>query len=165
MRRHLLLLLFLPLLTPVLGQQIDSVAADRIHYLEQQVDSLQKAVRILSNELQQLKENPTPQKTGMDEILTLFADEENVDENIPKDQRSRRKQVDALLEAVMRRPGQLRFNGDATASLQGKSDWDNHRTSGVASFDFFATASFGPHTLVFIDLENHQILANAQVSF
>lgn len=134
------------------SQQIDTTTIRRVQGLEEQIDSLRQVIRDLDTELRRVKESMVEGPLDMDEILTLLSDDED-GEVVPEDQRSRRKQVDELLKAITQRPGQLRFNGGATASLQGKTGGGNHNTSGVGSFDIFATSSFGPHTLLFIDLE------------
>jgi len=77
-----------------------------------------------------------------------FFDEE-ADLNVPENQRSRRKRVDALLKAISERPGQLRFNGSAVVSLQSFMENPGKSTSGVGSFDLFAHTSFGRNTLLF----------------
>ncbi len=88
--------------------------------------------------------------TIFNQLFNLF--EEHEGDNIPEAQRSKRKQVDALLKAIMEQPGQLRFSGVATASVQTGL---NHSTPyyGVGSFDIFAFTSFGKHALLFFDLE------------
>lgn len=138
--------------SPGWAQQNDMLNEDRIQALEQQVDSLREVIRLLDKEVEQLRDRTVTGESDVDKIINLLTSEED-GENIPADQLSRRKRVDALLKAIIQQPGQLRFNGDATASLQGKLGKGNHNTGGVGSFDFFATTSFGPHNLLFIDLE------------
>lgn len=150
--QKILLSLFTLVFSVVSAQQSDTLISRRILSFEEQVDSLRTVIRLLGGKLMRLKDSTMAGDSEMNEILTLIADE-GTDENMPADQLSRRKRVDALLKAIIQRPGQLRLNGGATASLQGNvGDW-NHNTSGVGSFDFFAITSFGPHTLLFIDLE------------
>jgi carbohydrate-selective porin OprB len=88
--------------------------------------------------------------TLMNQFLGLFAEED--DSNIPEVQRSRRKQVDQLLQAILDQPGKLQFSGVATASLQAGLK-KNTTWVGVGSFDIFAFTSFGKHALLFFDLE------------
>lgn len=86
----------------------------------------------------------------INQVLDVFALE--VDDNIPEAQRSKRKQVDALLSAILQQPGQLQFSGVATATFQTEIQ-QNNSYQGVGTFDIFAFTSFGKHTLLFFDLE------------
>ena len=151
MKKYLLfvLLLFAPF---AWGQDIDTTSIEKIQTLESQIDSLRQTIRALDNELQRVKQNMVEGETDVDEILALLDDEEDI-ETVPEDQRSRRKRVDALLKAITQRPGQLRFNGGATTILQGSLRHDIQKTAGVGSFNIYAHTAFGPHTLLFINLE------------
>ncbi|MGQ7870193.1 hypothetical protein [Sunxiuqinia sp. sy24] len=88
--------------------------------------------------------------TLVNQFLGLFETQEGAD--IPEAQRSKRKQVDGLLKALSQRDGKLQFNGVATASVQVEPMTDANY-QGVGSFDIFAFTSFGPHTILFFDLE------------
>lgn len=88
--------------------------------------------------------------TLINQFLGLFETQEGAD--IPEAQRSKRKQVDELLKALSQRDGELQFNGVATASVQVEPMSDANY-QGVGSFDIFAFTSFGPHTILFFDLE------------
>jgi hypothetical protein len=91
------------------------------------------------------------QTSDVDELLLLLGEEQ--EDVIPEEQRSRRKRVDALLKAMTQRPGQLRFNGGATATLQDNMQANSGYETGVGSFDIFAHTAFGRHTLLFLDIE------------
>lgn len=84
------------------------------------------------------------------QVLGIFEEEEG--RNIIELQRSKRKQVDELLKAILEQPGVLRFSGVATASVQttlnSKSPY-----YGIGSFDIFALTSLGENTLLFFDFE------------
>jgi hypothetical protein len=97
-----------------------------------------------------LQDTISQDTTLLNQFFTIFEQDEG--DNIPEAQRSKRKQVDALLKAMMEQPGQLRFSGVTTASVQTAL---NHKTPyyGVGSFDIFAYSSFGRHALLFFDLE------------
>jgi hypothetical protein len=88
--------------------------------------------------------------TFLNHIFDIFT-QDTID-NIPESQRSKRKQVDALLNLYMEQPGKLQFSGVATAILQTELE-KNTPYFGVGSFDILAFASFGKHTLLFFDLE------------
>lgn len=68
-------------------------------------------------------------------------------------QRSKRRQVDELLQMIMQQPGQLKFGGVATVSAQKEL---NHSGSywGVGSFDILAFTHFGKQSLLFFDFES-----------
>jgi len=88
--------------------------------------------------------------TFLNTFFNLF--KEDAESNIPEVQRSRRKQVDALLRSILQQPGKLQFSGVATASLQAEFI-QNPKYLGVGSFDIFAFTSFGKNALLFFDLE------------
>jgi len=88
--------------------------------------------------------------TFMNSFFNLFTESE--DGKIPEVQRSKRKQVDELLRAILQQPGKLQFSGVATASLQAELI-KNPTYLGTGSFDIFAFTSFGKNALLFFDLE------------
>lgn len=88
--------------------------------------------------------------TFINQVLDLFA-EENSD-NIPDAQYSKRKQVDALLNSILEKPGKLQFSGVATATFQTELK-NKNSYHGVGAFDIFAFTSFGKHTLLFFDFQ------------
>lgn len=88
--------------------------------------------------------------TFLNSVFGLFT--EDAKSKIPEVQRSKRKQVDALLKAILEQPGKLQLNGVATASLQTLTT-DDRKYVGVGSFDILAYTSFGESTILFFDLE------------
>ena len=72
---------------------------------------------------------------------------------IPEDQRSRRKQLDALLEFISNKPGQLFFNGQANAIIQGNLQKGDKFSTANGSINLFATTSFENNIILFVDLE------------
>lgn len=103
-------------------------------------------------EIQDLKQNMMEGKTEVDELLSIFGEDDV--ESASFDSRSRLKRVDALLQAIQQQPGKLVFNGNLTAIGQlVNNKGDEVQTFGTASMDIFATTSFGKGTLLFIDME------------
>ena len=88
--------------------------------------------------------------TLVNQFLGLFTEADS--NNIPEVQRSRRKQVDRLLRAILEQPGKLQFSGVATTTLQREME-NEAAWIGVGSFDIFAFTSFGRNALLFFDLE------------
>lgn len=84
------------------------------------------------------------------QVIGIF--EEDDEDKTIQIQRSKRKQVDDLLKMILEQPGQLRFSGVATASVQTELN-SNSPYWGVGSFDIFAFTSFGKNALLFFDLE------------
>ena len=78
--------------------------------------------------------------TFVKQFMGLFTEEAG--SNVPEIQRSRRKQVDRLLEAILDQPGKLQ------TELKKNSAY-----VGVGSFDIFAFTSFGKNALLFFDFE------------
>lgn len=103
-----------------------------------------------ATQLEIQKDTINPDTTFLNQIFDLFAEE--TDDNIPEAQRSKRKQVDALLNAIMEQPGKLQFSGVATAAFQSEIQKKNFY-QGVGSFDIFAFTSFGKHAILFFDFE------------
>lgn len=112
--------------------------------LKMVIDSLGRRLDVLEN---QLKENPE-----LDSLLTGFEAAEDTS-LIPDDRRSRRKQLDALLELISQRPGQLFFNGQANAIIQGNLQKDKQFSTATGSVNLFASTSFENNIILFIDLE------------
>jgi hypothetical protein len=150
MKNILLLSLSCLLVSNLRAQEIDTVAVMKLVRMEKTIDSLLYRMREIDNELQRVKAN-LAEENHLEKLLAAFNEEEV--EFAPEDQRSRRKRVDALLKAITERPGQLRFNGGATAIVQGNPDRNSRFATGVGSFDIFAHTSFGSHTLLFFDFE------------
>lgn len=132
-------------------QEVDTAKVEKVVRLEAQLDSMMQMFRSLDNELQYMKKSMSAGKSDVDELMKILGDEEI--EKVPEEQRSKSKRIDALLDAITQRPGQLRFNGGATATIQGQPSGDNKFSSGVGSFDILATTSFGNNSLLFFNLE------------
>ncbi|MGM0482965.1 MAG: hypothetical protein ACQERI_00265 [Candidatus Krumholzibacteriota bacterium] len=138
----------------VIAREADSTTARSIRRLEAEIDSLRR--KIQSMEEQSGGGRRRGRGRGLASADDLVALMEEDDENVERanmNRRSRRNRVEALLEAITRRPGQLRFNGGSTTILQyGHGGGDGH-TMGAGSFDIYAHTAFGPHSLLFFDLE------------
>ncbi|NIR47775.1 hypothetical protein GWO43_04915 [candidate division KSB1 bacterium] len=150
MKKKILISLSIFCVSQLCAQEIDSVRAMKLVELQATIDSLHQRMQALQGELQKLK-TQIQEGAQLDQLLAVFNQED--DESVPADQRSRRKRVDALLKAITDRPGQLRFNGGATTTLQGDPSGDDRFVTGVGSFDIFAHTSFGQNTLLFLDIE------------
>jgi hypothetical protein len=116
-----------------------------------QNDSLKTLIDSLGQRLDEL-EKQLSEKTSLDSLLTGFetADDTSL---IPEDQRSRRKQLDALLEMISQKPGQLFFNGQANTILQGNLPKNDQFSTATGSVNLFASTSFENGIILFIDLE------------
>lgn len=130
---------------------LDTTRLNKILEMEQYIDSLRTEMRLVEKELQQVKVDMA-NGSNFEKFLAALNDEN--EDNIPEDQRSRRRRVDALLKAITQRPGQLRFNGSTTTIFQASEIDGKHITTVSGSFDIFAATSFGPNTLLFFDLES-----------
>lgn len=107
-------------------------------------------MQLMETELQELRQQ-VAEGTDMERLLSIF--EDGYLESGSPDKRSRRKQVDALLEAITNRPGRLVFKGNVTAIAQVANQNDVTKSFATGLFDIFATTSFGNGTLLFVDLE------------
>ena len=135
------------------AQDQDTTKTPNLIRLESKIDSLQKKVIELDSLLRKINDNRAQGTDEVDKLLSLFNEEDDPDELIIDDQRSKRKRVDALLRAMTQRPGQLRFNGGASTVIQWKPSSKNDFVTGSGSFDLFAHTSFGENTLLFFDFE------------
>lgn len=146
----ILILICNPVITN--GQTNDSLNTGEKTDYESDLDSLNTIVDSLNYRLTKI-EKQLSEKTPLDSLLTGFEDVKDTS-SIPEDQRSRRKQLDALLELISQRPGQLFFNGQVNAILQGNLPKDNQFSTGTGSLNLFASASFEDGIIIFIDLES-----------
>jgi len=128
------------------AQEADTTEDHSYEDLKHAVDSLQGEFIKLRKEFEKYGKK----MSAIDHLIPTLEDEEA--EAVSDDQRSRRKSVDALLDAISQQPGHLRFNGMATATVQYKPGEDDF-TTGVGSFDIFAHTALGSHTLLFVDIE------------
>ena len=105
----------------------------------------------MNQKISSLEKNKIEQ-SPFDSLLTVINSSSDTT-LIPEDQRSRRKQLDDLLEYISKRPGQLFFNGQTNAIIQGNLRKDDKFYTGEGSINLFASSSFGDNTILFIDLE------------
>jgi len=131
------------------AQLTDSSTVKILNQVNNKIDSLTIVIDSLDKRIEQL-EFTEPQ--SIDSLLISY-DEETDTSLIPEDQRSRRKQLDALLAFISNRPGQLFFNGQANAILQGSLNEDYKFSTANGSINLFATTSFENNIILFIDLE------------
>jgi len=135
----------------VRSQVADTIKTHQMHELEQEVDSLKRSLELMDGELQEMKRNRQEERSEIDELMAIFGDQ-NV-ESSSFNARSRRKRVDALLQAITQQPGRLLFNGSVTTLMQFAKQKDTLNSYASGSFDIFATTSFGKGTLLFVDIE------------
>lgn len=135
----------------VWSQEPDTIRAQNINNLEQKIDSLQHTIKSMDKEIQEIKQNMIEGKSEVDELLAIFGEDDV--ETASFDTRSRRKRVDALLNAITQQPGRLMINGNVTSNFQFANQRDSMESFATGSFDIFATTSFGKGSLLFIDLE------------
>ncbi len=152
MKRFLfLLIVILPVWLS--AQQSDTTQLKTIQALEEQIDSLRQTLRFMDNEMQKMKQSVINSTTDIDEVLAFLEEDEDPEEAANFEVRSRYKRIDDLLRAIEQRPGRLMFNGNLTAINQFAFHNNNDKAFGTASFDLFATTSFGKGTLLFVDME------------
>ena len=131
------------------AQLTDSSAVKILNRVNNKIDSLEIVIDSLDKRIEQLE---FTEPESFDSLLISY-DEESDTSLIPEDQRSRRKQLDALLAFISNRPGQLFFNGQANAVLQGSLNEDDKFSTANGSINLFATTSFENNIILFIDLE------------
>ncbi len=145
------LFVILALASMVKAQAIDTTQVKQLHALESQIDSLRRVIKILDKELQNVKQNLVEGKSDIDELLALLNNED--EEAVESETRSRYRRVDALLKAITQRPGVLQLNGGTTTIIQSGFEAKDNHTTVTGSMDIFAHTAFGPNTLLFFDLE------------
>ncbi len=134
-----------------LNQQNDSLTTKRINLINSDIDSIKSLLDSLQLKLD-LINSDNLEKESFDSLLTII-DADDDTSLIPEDQRSRRKQLDALLKFISSRPGQLFFNGQANTIIQGNLHQGDKFSTGSGSINLFATTSFENNIILFIDLE------------
>ena len=150
MRNSICILMFMISVT-LYSQEPDSIEAKQFYDLKQEVDSLQKAIKLMDDELQDIRQRTDKGKSEVDDLMEIFRGQDV--ETADFETRSRYKRVDALLQAISQQPGRLAFNGSVTAIMQLAEQQSNWESFASGSFDIFATTSFGKGTLLFVDLE------------
>lgn len=133
------------------AQEIDTTLVKRLIRYEATIDSLQKLVFYLNGEIQYLKKTMAEEDEQFFQLVQLLTGAEDVE--APQDRLSRRKRVDALLRVINQRPGQVRFNGDATAIVQASVKGKPNIRVATGSMDLLAHTNFGDNVILFVDLE------------
>ncbi|MBT8378655.1 MAG: carbohydrate porin [Ignavibacteria bacterium] len=132
-------------------QSIDSLTANKLNTINKEIDSLKNVIDSLNNKVNRINSKHTEADPVDSLLITL---ETKIDTSlIPEDQRSRRKQLDALLNYISSRPGQLFFNGQANAIIQGNLQKEDKFSTANGSVNLFATTSFENNIILFVDLE------------
>ena len=132
-----------------LGQKLDSLTIAKVELLKSEIDSLKIVIDSLN---QSTYFNKSTDTQPLDSILTNLYIEADTS-LIPEDQRSRRKQLDALLELISKKPGRLFFNGQANTIIQGNLNKADKFSTANGSINLFATTSFENNIILFFDLE------------
>ncbi len=136
----------------LLAQERDSSLVHELKLLKIQIDSLREQLSQSKDEIKEVR-TAVSEVNEFDQLISSLEEGGAKEEAIPEDQRSRRRRLDRLLQAITERPGQLRFNGSASGIIQGNSELENRFSVGIGSFDMYASTAFGPHSLLFIDLQ------------
>lgn len=137
--------------TYLFGQINDSTDANDVSVYKKEIDSLKFIVDSLNQRINKI-ELILKDKSDLDSLLTGLEVVKDTS-MIPEDRRSKRRQLDKLLEYISKRPGQLFFNGQALAIIQGNVLQNDKFATGQGSVDIFATNSFSSSTILFIDLK------------
>ncbi len=150
MNRILLLLISIYFISNqyLLSQDIDTTKVNKIIQAEDKIDSLRLIMKNLQSEINRLKINMVG-KSNIDYLVKQFEEEESL--NIPEDQKSSHRRLDALLKIINNRPGQIRLNGGAVSVIQ--TLLNNRKATGVGIIDLFTTTSFGKGSLFFINFQ------------
>ncbi len=143
MKKILILILLIPF--TVFSQITDTTKFNKLISIESLVDSLRIEIYSLEKKLQLMKENVV-EGSEFDKLLSTLEED---DEAVPDDQRSSNRRLDALLQVMTNRPGQIRFNGSAVSVIHNKLSGKNF-SSAVGLVDLYATTSFGGESIFFI---------------
>jgi len=139
------------ILVNTFAQQEDALTTNKIQFVYEKIDSLKVALDSLENKIE-LINRKNAETTSFDSLLLTIKDVKDTT-LIPEDQRSKRKELDELLEYISKRPGQLFFNGQTLAIIQGNVTQNDRFATGQGSVDLFASSSFGQSTILFVDLK------------
>ncbi|WP_421762682.1 hypothetical protein [Ekhidna sp.] len=146
-KRHLfsLIILFLSVetLAQTQGSSTDSLLIQRLNRLEQRADSLEKA-------LQETRARMVTHSQFEGILRSINEDDQEFTDN---DRRSKRRALDSLFKAAVKKPKQLTFTGQFLNVFQWDGKFDNSINSVVGTVDLFAISSFGQNSLVFINLQ------------
>jgi hypothetical protein len=133
------------------AQNQDSSSTKNYKNAFKEIDSLKAVVDSLDRKIELINKK-IGETYPIDSLLTTL--EVDTDTSlIPEDQRSRRKQLDDLLKYISDRPGQLFFNGQANAIIQGNTQENDKFSTANGSINLFASVSFENNIILFIDLE------------
>ena len=135
----------------LLGQVKDSSYSKNLESIIKDLDSLKIVVDSLNQKINSI-EISKKEQSPFDSLLTAI-DSASDSTLIPEDQRSKRKQLDELLEYISNRPGQLFFNGQTLAIIQSNVVKNDRFATGQGSVDLFASSSFGQSTILFVDIK------------
>ena len=116
-----------------------------------ELDSLKAVINSLNRKIELINKK-IDATNPIDSLLTTLSVDKDTS-LIPEDQRSRRKQLDDLLKYISKRHGQLFFNGQANAIIQGNTQKSDKFSTANGSINLFASASFENNIILFIDLE------------
>ena len=133
------------------GQVKDSSYSKNLESIITDLDSLKIVIDSLNQKINSI-EISKKEQSPFDSLLTVV-DSPNDTTLIPEDQRSKRKQLDELLEYISNRPGQLFFNGQTLAIIQSNIVQNDKFSTGQGSVDLFASSSFGQSTILFVDIK------------
>ncbi len=133
--------------------QVNDTSVRNVIELQSEIDSLKRMVGDLNNDLQNIKDDVITTRQKSEKYFEILDDKTEDEAELIEDQRSKNKRVDDLLRAIREQPGQLRFNGSATMSMQSPAKNTQNKSAAVGSFDIYAMTSFGKGTLLFFDIE------------
>jgi len=149
--KEFILVISIVLLYPIFNKYNILLAQDDSISYKIKIDSLNAMIDSLNQELEGVSKT-TDERKFSDSLLTITTTETDTS-LIPEDQRSRRKQLDELLQYVSQRPGQFFFNGQTNAIIQSNVQKNDRFSTATGSINLFASSSFGDNILLFIDLE------------
>jgi len=133
------------------AQNQDSSSTKNYEDTFKEIDSLKAVVDSLDRKIELINKRIDGTNPFDSLLTTLEVDKDT--SLIPEDQRSRRKQLDDLLQYISNRPGQLFFNGQANAIIQGNTQENDKFSTANGSINLFASTSFENNIILFIDLE------------
>ena len=138
---------FLILVIPMtmFSQITDSTNFKNIISVQSLIDSLIVKIDSLQQKINTMEESSL-EGSEFDELLTTL---EEGGEDLLDDKRSSNRRLDALLNVITGRPGQIRFNGSAVSVIHNQISESNNTTA-VGLVDLYATTSFGGESIFFI---------------
>ncbi len=146
MKKQIILLLLIAGIS--FAQEVDTAKIMQVYTLEDSLNNLRSEMKNISVEISLLKKQ-IAEGNDFDKLLGLL--EENEIADVPEEQRSKRKRLDAMLKLLNQRPGTLMFNGTAIALLQ--NNLSSKKSAGIGVLDIYAHTTFGENILFFSALE------------